>query len=311
MRYSVRTVQSTDACILIAEDNRLDRKLLAAHLAQMPYALHFVEDGDQALELLARDPLPYDVVLLDRNMPRVGGMEVLSRMKDDARLRMLPVILQTAASSPAEMVEGIRAGAYYYLTKPYDPQTLLAVIGTAARDYAQYRHLQLMVRRGMECLTLMKHATLTIRTVEQARDTAAVFVNACPDPEATVIGLTELLVNAVEHGNLGITYEEKSALNSDGLWDAEVRRRLSLPENAAKTVELTMERTASEVRFTIRDQGPGFDWQKYLSVDPARAFDNHGRGIAMARAMSFDHVEYRGNGSEVLAVVKLGTSAQF
>jgi hypothetical protein len=66
-----------------------------------------------------------------------------------------------------------------------------------------------------------------------------------------------------------------------------------------------MERSADEVRFTIRDEGKGFDWKKYLEVQPQRAFDNHGRGIAIARAMSFCSVEYRGSGNEVVAVVRL------
>ena len=301
-------MSSGEPAILIAEDNRLDRKLLAVHLSKASYALYFVEDGVQAMELLEQDPLTFDVVLLDRSMPRMDGLEVLTRIKADPRLRMLPVIMQTAASSHSEILEGIRAGAFYYLTKPYDPQTLLAVVATAARDYAQYRELQQTVRRGMQCMTLMQSARLCIRTVEQARDTAAVFVNACPDPESTVIGLTELLVNAVEHGNLGITYEEKSALNAAGAWDAEVQRRLALPENVHKLVELTMERVGSELRFTIRDQGPGFEWHQYLNADPKRAFDNHGRGIAIARAMSFERVEYRGNGNEVMAVVKVAES---
>jgi anti-sigma regulatory factor (Ser/Thr protein kinase) len=152
---------------------------------------------------------------------------------------------------------------------------------------------------------LITQATLRIQTVEQARDAAAVLVNACPDPAAAVIGLTELLVNAVEHGNLGITYEDKTALNAAGTWEAEVRRRLSLPENANKRVELRLERTGDELRFTIRDEGPGFAWEKYGEVDTSRVFDNHGRGIAIARAMSFDRVEYRGNGNEVVATVRL------
>jgi anti-sigma regulatory factor (Ser/Thr protein kinase) len=118
-----------------------------------------------------------------------------------------------------------------------------------------------------------------------------------------VIGLTELLVNAVEHGNLGITYEEKTALNVSGGWQQEVDRRLAMPENAGKRVELRVERTAAELRFAIRDQGPGFPWKQFLNVDPRRAFDNHGRGIAIARAMSFDAIEYRGTGNEVVATV--------
>ena len=304
-RYSLFILQDHDARILIVDDNVLDRKLLGAYLSDAPYALDFAKDGIEAMERLERQPLLYDAVLLDRSMPRMGGMEVLARIKHDPRLRMLPVIMQTASASQGEAVEGIRAGAYYYLTKPYDAQTLLAIVGTATKDYAHYKALQQTVRRGMESLTLIRSATLSIRTVEQARDTAAVFVNACPDPESAVIGLTELLVNAVEHGNLGITYDEKSALNANGSWDAEVRRRLALPENAHKSVELVIERTADELRFTIRDQGNGFDYQKYLDIHPKRAFDNHGRGIAIARAMSFSRIEYRGNGNEVMAVVSL------
>jgi phosphoserine phosphatase RsbU/P len=294
-----------DASVLIVDDNPQDRQLLSAYLSDEPYALDFATDGMEAMELLEREPLAYDVVLLDRTMPRMDGMEVLARIKAEPRLRTLPVILQTALSSRAEVIEGIRAGAYYYLTKPYDSHTLLAVVATASRDYAQYKSLQQAVRRGIDCLTLIRTATLHIRTIEQAHDTASVFVNACPDPESAVIGLTELLVNAVEHGNLGISYDEKSELNASGTWEAEVQRRLALPENAHKRVELVVERFNGELRFTIRDQGKGFDYEKYLDVRPERAFDNHGRGIAIARAMSFDRLEYRGNGSEVVAVVGL------
>lgn len=46
--------------------------------------------------------------------------------------------------------------------------------------------------------------------------------------------------------------------------------------------------------MTITDQGEGFAWERYLEMDPSRAFDTHGRGIAMARMISFDSVEYRG-----------------
>jgi len=298
-------VQEYDVNILVVDDNSLDRELLEAYLASTPYELDFAADGLEAMSLLERNPARYDAVLLDRTMPRMNGMELLDRIKHDPRMRTMPVILQTAAATPEEVLEGIRAGAYYYLTKPYDAQTMLAVVGTAVQDYAEYKELQQRVRRDVECLSLIQSATLSIHTVEQARDTASVLVNACPDPERTVIGLTELLVNAVEHGNLGITYEDKTVLNAAGTWDAEVLRRLRLPENLDKRVTLVIERTGEELRFTIRDEGPGFDWRKYLEVQPSRAFDNHGRGIAIARAMSFDRVEYRGTGNEVVALVKL------
>lgn len=292
--------------VLIVDDNPLDQQLLYEHLSPRGYRMDFASDGAEAWGVLEENPLRFDVVLLDRSMPRMGGIELLGRIKQHARLRTVPVIMQTASAMRNEILEGIRAGAYYYLTKPYDVEMLLTVVATATRDYGEYKRLQEHVARGLQCLTLMRNATFSIQTIDQARDIAGTLANACPDPFAAVIGLTELLVNAIEHGNLGITYEEKSALNADGSWETEVRRRLTLPENASKHVELRLERANGEVRFTIRDQGRGFDWQRFLDIDPVRAFDNHGRGIAIARTLSFDTIEYRGQGNEVVAHVRLG-----
>jgi hypothetical protein len=56
---------------------------------------------------------------------------------------------------------------------------------------------------------------------------------------------------------------------------------------------------------TIIDQGDGFNWQPYLEFSPERAFDLHGRGVAMSKAASFDSLEYQGNGNTVVTRVKL------
>jgi sigma-B regulation protein RsbU (phosphoserine phosphatase) len=292
--------------VLIVDDNKLDRELLRIRLEHDGYATEQTVDGLQAWNVLQANPLKFDVVLLDRSMPQMDGLQLMARMKEHPRLRMLPVILQTALNTREAILEGIRAGAYYYLTKPWDPTELLRVVETAAHDHAERRLLQERVRRGLKVLTLLREARFSIRTVDEARDLGSVLANCCPDPMNSVIGITELLVNAVEHGNLGITYEEKTALNADGTWDDEVKRRLALPENANKRVEMLFERDDREICFTIRDEGSGFDFQRFLDVDPQRAFDNHGRGIAMARRLSFDSLEYRGAGNEVVGRVRLG-----
>lgn len=296
-----------DVSILIVDDNRADQLLLSACLAPAGYSIVFANDGVEAIEALHKEPHRFDVVLLDRSMPRKGGLEVLQEIKREPQLRTLPVIMQTGAANRDEILEGIRAGAYYYLTKPYDRETLATVVDTAARDFADYKRLRAQLARGLDSLTLLQSATFLIRTIQQARDTATVLANTCPDPASAVIGLTELLVNGVEHGNLGVTYEEKSELNLNGGWDKEIARRMALPENLGKRVELRIDRDPTEIRFTIRDEGGGFNWMKFLEIDPKRAFDNHGRGIAISRAMSFDSIEYRGNGNEVVATVRLPT----
>ncbi|MCP4219209.1 MAG: ATP-binding protein, partial [bacterium] len=65
-----------------------------------------------------------------------------------------------------------------------------------------------------------------------------------------------------------------------------------------------IEQTGDEIRFTIKDQGKGFDLESYMDFSPDRVFDNHGRGIAMANKFSFDRLEYEGCGNRVMAVVK-------
>jgi DNA-binding response OmpR family regulator len=257
--------------------------------------------------MLDRAPDHYDVVLLDRRMPDVDGLTVLAQMKEHPKLRMIPVILETAATEPREVIEGIRTGAWYYLTKPYDAQMLLSVVAAAANDYAEFKELRTRLRQGLKTLRLLHNAVFSIRTVDEARDVATILANACPDPDSAVVGLTELLLNAVEHGNLGITYEEKSAMRDKDEWQKEVDRRLALPENQSKRVEIRFERDGAAVRFTIRDDGHGFDWNRFLDIDPSRAFDTHGRGIAMARRLSFSSLDYHGVGNEVVATVRAAT----
>ena len=293
---------TTDATrVLIVDDNPHDRALLQEHLSREGYEIDTAEDGVEGFHLMERDPWRYDVVLLDRNMPRLGGVELLQWLKANAELRSLPVILQTASDSRADLLEAMKGGAFYFLTKPYDVEVLLTVVATAVRDRASYRQLQTVARRSEMATGLLRGASFRLRTIEEARDVGTLVAGFCPDPGNTVIGLTELIVNAVEHGNLGITYAEKSELNGINRWLEELDRRAALPENAAKFVDVHYERDEREIRITIRDQGAGFDWRPYLEPDPTRVFDTHGRGITIARRLSFDDLQYRNPGNEVVA----------
>ena len=292
-----------DTRVLLVEDNALERTLVTTQLASRGYKPRIATDGLEAWDVLAAEPDAFDVVLLDRTMPRLDGLELLGRMKQDHRLRLLPVILQTGLIEQEQILEGLRAGAYYYLPKPANPDMLAVVVSTAANDYRGYRELQEKLRKGLHSLTMMQEASFTLQTVDQARDLAALLARTCPDPPAAVVGLTELILNAIEHGNLGITYEEKTALTTREEWHSEITRRLASPLNAAKRVFVRFERGPGELRFTITDEGKGFDWRRFLEADPQRAFHTHGRGIVMARALSFSSVEYNDQGNRVVATI--------
>ena len=200
-------------------------------------------------------------------------------------------------------MNALKKGAYYYLTKPYDKDQLLAIVGTAVSDYQEYRSLQAEAQQATHTLSYMNQGQFSVRTLEEGRNLITLLSNTLLDGNKIVMGLMELVTNAIEHGNLGITYEDKTWLLEQGQWEAEVERRLALPENLNKSVTLEFERTDDGARFLIQDEGDGFDWQDYLEISPDRAFDTHGRGIAMARMLSFDHLEYQGNGNRVVASI--------
>ena len=290
--------------VLVVDDDALIREALQAHLKLAEYEPVLAEDGLQGLALLERDPERYATVLLDRTMPGMDGMEVLARIKGQEALTRIPVIMETALAREKDVQEGLEAGAYYYLTKPFSKKTLLAIVKSAVADRMAYLHLRHEARKATGSFSLMVKGSYAFRTLEEGEALATLLARCSANPERIVMGLSELMVNAVEHGNLGITYEEKSRLMASDSWKLEVERRLGLQENRDKSVQVDVERASNEIRYRIRDQGDGFDWRGYLEISPERAFHSHGRGIAMSRKLCFDQIEFLGVGNEVIATIR-------
>jgi len=293
------------ATVLLVDDEPFNLEILLEYLEDTGYCLDVAEDGQVAWDKLTADPERFDVVVLDRMMPGLSGLEVLQRMKQHPVLQSVPVILQTALAARDEILEGLQSGAYYYLTKPFEEVMLQSVLQTAVADRQRYRQAQQDSKAAGRTFGLMREATFVFRTIESARDLAVVLANACPDPKRVAIGLTELLLNAVEHGNLGIGYREKSLLCKAERWDEEIAARLADPAYADREVLVTYRRVNGTISVRIKDQGKGFDFSRYLDMDPARAFDIHGRGIAMSRMISFDSLRYHGCGNEVEVTVNV------
>lgn len=134
------------------------------------------------------------------------------------------------------------------------------------------------------------------RDLHQIAVLSHLVAGLCPDPAAVQIALSELMLNAVEHGNLGLGYERKGELMLSGGWRNELERMLASPEHASRFALLTMEWRGGVPAFTVQDEGKGFDPSPYLSLDPSRIMDLHGRGIAIARLLGFPGLAYRDEG---------------
>ncbi len=299
-------MDTSHATILIVDDEPINLDIIRAHLENDHYDLVTATNGEQAWELLQARPGEFDVIILDRMMPGMDGMQVLSNIKEHDSMERIPVVMQTAKAESAEIVEGLKAGAYYYLTKPYDGDVLKTIVRSAVNDRLHDKALQESLREGRKIFDLMTFGRFRIHNLRECNLVASQVAHLCPEPHRVVTGISELLINALEHGNLKIGYEEKSNLMRRGMWQIEVERRLNSRKHRGGFIELEFNVADDRVQIRIRDQGQGFDWTPYMDFDPDRAFDPHGRGIAVARLSSFDELEYIGDGNEVVATIKRG-----
>ena len=294
------------AGVLVVDDEHANIDIIDLYLKEAGYNVYTANNGEEGFEKLLQNKGDISVILLDRMMPKMNGMEFIKKVKEDTSIANIPIILQTAAALQSQIDEGIAAGAYYYLTKPYSRQSLLSITRTAVSSYTEENALRKDLLTYKTQLHLIKESSFEASTLDDVRQLASFIANFYPQPERVVHGLSELLLNAVEHGNLRITYEEKSRLMSEDSWLAEIQHRLSLPENMDKKVLIHYSRQATKITLHIKDEGNGFDWRNFMEIQSNRATDNHGRGIALARMLSFDDIKYKGMGNEVICTVLLG-----
>jgi len=128
--------------ILHVEDNPDDVMLmnLAFNRAGISARLHVVSDGDEAITTLERSTLnggPPVCVLLDVKLPSVSGLEVLAWIREQPRLRLLPVILLTSSSQTADINRAYDLGANSFLVKPPDLDSLTQLVKTVAHYWVQ------------------------------------------------------------------------------------------------------------------------------------------------------------------------------
>ena len=143
------------ARILVVDDAKVNRMLLARELEQFGHQVSSAEHGRQALEMLSESA--YDLILLDVEMPEMDGHQTLKALKSDETLRHLPVIMVTSIDDTSSAVRCIELGAEDYLPKPFNPVLLRARIGASLekkrlrdREQASLRALERELEIGRD-----------------------------------------------------------------------------------------------------------------------------------------------------------------
>jgi putative two-component system response regulator len=115
------------ACILVVDDVEQNRLLVGTLVRSLGYEVETACDGHDALAKLADG---IDLVLLDVMMPEVDGFTVCRKIKEDPRLKDVPVIFLTAKGGGEALAEGFESGAVMYINKPFTANKLLTIVNT-------------------------------------------------------------------------------------------------------------------------------------------------------------------------------------
>lgn len=293
--------------ILLIDDEALVRDELGEILVEEGYELAVAVDGEEGMQVF-RDRRP-DMVITDIRMPRRDGLSLAGAIRQQAPA--VPVTVITGHGNEAMVLEALRAGVTDFIKKPVNLDDLGVALRRmeAAVQSARREALHLpasivpveqrwVYRLGNDLTVIGSFVDLLLK---QIRPTLSARVVS-----ELSLALRELLVNAIEHGNLGLTYEDKARALETGSLQQVLAERLQQPACRDRSVTVTAERREDELTVAIRDEGDGFDWRALPDpTDPANLLAVHGRGILLAR-VSVDALTFNEVGNQVTVVRSVG-----
>ena len=270
--------------ILVVDDDRTTRHLLALQLRGAGYSVTQAGNGKQALERVRRQA--FDLVLLDVWMPGMDGLELLTRLRDEpSRPR---VVVMTADDASETLLHAIRQRAYRFLSKPVEPKQLLEVVRSVLAAGPEARPIEVVSARPdwVELLVPCQR-----ESAERIREFLAHLDSDLPEDVRTRVGQAfgELLMNAIEWG---------------GKLDP------------TQTVRISYIRARRMLLYRIQDPGQGFSFEglkhsalanpedrptDHMLVRESRGLRPGGFGLLMARQL-VDELLYNEKQNEVVFI---------
>ena len=287
---------------LCVDDEPTNVEILEMHLKKAGIKSKGFYSGTEVLSFIDNYEGHIDVVLLDIMMPGIDGIQVLKKLKSSSKTAKIPVIMQTAIAQESKTIEGIESGAYYYITKPYSHSVLISIVKSALKEKRETEGLKGEVINLHSVIENIKSCVFEIKTFNEARKLANYIARFGNEPGKYVMGLTALLVNAIEHGNLELGFENKKKHLLENTYEVEIDERIKNPLYSTRKVTVELFRKDEEGIYSviIKDEGNGFNFKEYIDFDPMRITEPSGRGIAIANIMNPGAIEYWGRGNVVL-----------
>ncbi|MBF0508586.1 MAG: response regulator [Deltaproteobacteria bacterium] len=293
--------------ILVVDDDPAILKLITKVLNKWGFPVTTASDGLQALELFRRESYP--IVLTDVMMPQLNGIELLKEIRKIDPLTF--VITMTAHGNENLAITALREGAANYIKKPFALDHIKDVVTRIARTIKQQLRTspdRSSVVQEWMVLEIKNDLDKIFGVVNQALSCASNIVKV-EELSGLSIGLYEIILNAMEHGNLEINFDEKTRLIETNTYLDAITERKCYAAFKSRTVKVISHINRTRIKVVVKDNGPGFDWRSKIGeleeMDPMELL-NHGRGILLAR-INFDEIRYNDAGN-VVTLIKRATT---
>jgi CheY-like chemotaxis protein len=295
--------------LALVTDDSPETRLLLRRLAEQR-GFEVVEAVDGAEGVRAARACHPDLIFLDLHMPVLDGLPALSEIRDESPY--VPVVIVSSNTDPATTERALSLGAVNLIRKPFDReeiQFVLDQIWTAIEERAEIHDVLDLVDRRATRLSFRNESGILAKIVAYLGRELQVGYPGYDIPVTEVkLALYEALANAYEHGNLGISFEEKSTvLQEPGGIERLVQKRLADPRLAERLIHVHVEYRKDCAVYEISDEGEGFDHRQQVDRPPAGATALHGRGITLIRHY-MDEIGWNEEGNSIRLVKHLGRS---
>lgn len=291
---------------LVVDDDEDSRRILAKVAQRQGFRVEEGVDGVEAVRL--QRALRPDLILLDVSMPGMSGLDALKEIREEDPHVMVVVV--SGAEEPEVGERALDLGAVNYVNKPFDVREIRFVlerIRGAFQEEADLRPALDLLRERRTVLEVGNDVDRLSSVVAYlGRELRAHYPGFDVPVTEVRLALYEALANAVEHGNLEIDYDAKTAaLSEEGGVRALIERRRADPRYAGRTVRITADYAPTQVRWRIADSGPGFDPRR--TAETCNLGDTsslHGRGILLMKHL-MDEVAWNETGNEIRLTLTL------
>lgn len=293
--------------ILVVDDEELIVDLLGDYFRSLGYEVAVAFSAEEAIEKL-NNGNDFNLVLSDINLPGKSGLELLKiirETKDD-----LPVVLLTGLKTIDNAISAVKSGASDYITKPFE----LGSVKKVVEKILKVRNRSLKKEQVFENIEHLKisfqfktnELEPGILAKELSNFLSKMHFSHIDDIKQYELVFTETLINSIEHGNLELLSSIKS---NDILQLAEYEKmrekRMNDPHYANRKITVTFECSSELFCFIVKDEGPGFEWRKFITnthkIQKVNT-NSYGRGFNIIQHI-IDEVHFNDKGN-LLTLIK-------